>query len=356
MTARPRPLAARPDTGEVTLRAGALSWRLDLRATLVLVVLALTAFAGLVANVGYGAYPVPPLEVVRALVGTGDDAGHAFVVHHLRLPRALVAVAVGAALAVSGAILQGLTRNGLAAPDIIGVNAGASLAAVSLIVAAPAASTRYLQPAALGGAFVAAGLLYALAWRGNSSPARLVLVGIGLSAFAAAGTTLLITVGGMQQVSLALIWLAGSVHGRGWAEVHAFTPWLAVLLLLALLLTRHLNAMGLGDDVARVLGVPVERARGLLLLTSVGLAGTAVATAGTIGFVALIAPHIARQLVGPAHGALVPVAAATGSAIVVGADLVGRSLFAPVEIPAGIVTAVLGAPFFLYLLHRSRNT
>lgn len=353
--ARLTSIASHSKTGEATLRAGTISLRLNLRAALIFVVLSLTAFAGVVANVGYGAYPVPPLDVVRTLFGLGDDSGQAFVINTLRLPRALVAVSVGAALAVSGAMLQGLTRNDLAAPDIIGVNAGASLAAVSLIVAAPAAATTYLQPAALSGAFLVAGVLYALAWRGNSSSVRLVLVGIGLNAIAAAGTTLMITIGEMQQVSFALIWLAGSVHGRGWDELHSFAPWLVVFLPLALFLARRLNAMNLGDDVARVLGLQVEKTRGLLLLASVGLAGTAVATAGAIGFVALMAPHIARQLVGSSYGALIPVAGATGAAIVVGADFVGRTLFAPVEIPAGIVTAVLGAPFFLFLLHRSRN-
>ncbi|MBB3053286.1 iron complex transport system permease protein [Prauserella isguenensis] len=353
--ARLAPIASRPKAREATLRAGPVSLRLNLRSVLIICVLSLAAFAGLVANVGYGEYPVSPVEVVRTLVGLGDDGGHAFVVNSLRLPRALVAVAVGAALGVSGVILQGLTRNDLAAPDIVGINAGASLAAVSLIVVAPAASIVYLQPAALAGAFLAAGLLYLLAWRRKGSPLRLVLVGIGLSAVAGAGATLLIAVGEIEQASVALVWLAGSVYGRGWDDFYSFTPWLLVFFPLALLLSRHLAAMNLGDNVARALGLPVEKVRGLLLLTSVGLAGTAVATAGTIGFVALMAPHIARHLVGPAYGGLIPAAAATGATIVVGADFVGRALFAPVELPAGIVTAVLGAPFFLYLLYRNRN-
>ncbi|OLT47607.1 iron ABC transporter permease [Saccharomonospora sp. CUA-673] len=337
------------------MRIGPASLRLNLRSVVMIGVLWVAAFAGLVANVAYGEYPVPPLEVVRTILGLGEDGGQAFVVNTLRLPRALVAVAVGAALGVSGVILQGITRNDLAAPDIVGINAGASLAAVSLIVIAPAASVVYLQPAALAGAFVAAGLLYLLAWRRNGSPLRLVLVGIGLSAIAGAGATLLVTIGEIEQASSALVWLAGSVYGRGWDDLYSFLPWLLVLFPLALLLSRHLAALNLGDNVARVLGVHVERVRGLLLLTSVGLAGTAVATAGTVGFVALMAPHIARHLVGPSYGGLMPAAAATGATIVVGADFVGRFLFAPVELPAGIVTAVLGAPFFLYLLYRSRN-
>lgn len=349
-------IVSRLTTGEATLRAGPVSLKLDLRATLIFVVLCLIVFAGVVVNVGYGAYPVPPSAVVRTVLGLGDDDGQAFIINTLRLPRALVAVAVGAALAVSGAILQGLTRNGLAAPDIVGVNAGASLAAVSLIVAVPSASAAYLQPAALGGAFIVAALLYVLAWRGDSSPVRLVLVGIGLGATAGAGTTFMITFGEVQQVSLALIWLTGSIYGRGWDELYSFLPWLLLFLSLALFLARHLNALNLGDDVAHVIGVPVRRTRALLLLTSVVLAGTAVATAGTIGFVALMAPHIARQMVGSSHGSLIPVAAATGAVIVVGADLVGRAVLPQVEIPAGIVTAMLGAPFFIYLLYRSRNT
>ena len=348
----------RHKTGKLVLRPAwpRVSFRLDIRALLVIAALSALAFAGTVAHLAVGEYPIPPLDVVRTLLGIQtSDSSYAFIVQTLRLPRALVALLVGAALAVAGAILQGLTRNPLAAPDVIGINTGASLAAVTLIVAFPSVSSSYLPPAAFGGALVVALLLYVLAWKGHSSPARLILVGIGLAAIAHALTWLLISSGNIQEVSQALIWLTGSVYARGWEELWALTPWVAVLLPFAFGYARHLNALGLGDDVATGLGGRVELARGLLLLASVGLAGAAVATAGLMAFVGLMAPHIARQMVGPSGGALLPTAAVTGAALVVLSDLAGRMVFSPTELPAGIVTAVLGAPYFVFLLYRNRN-
>ncbi len=342
-----------------TLRAKrlAVSFRIDLRAVVVLIALGLVVLAGIVANVGYGEYPIGPLDVVRTVLGMEvGDGYYDFIVNTLRLPRALAALLVGGALAISGAILQGLTRNPLAAPDIVGVNAGAGLAAVTLIVVLPSVPAAFVPPAAFGGAFVVAALLYALAWKGHSSPIRLILIGVGLGAVATALTTVMIVFGDIYQVSQALIWLTGSVYGRSWEEIWPLLPWLVVFVPLAFLHSRHLNALNLGDDVAKGLGARVELVRGVLLLASVALAASAVATAGTIGFVGLMAPHIARMLVGPSHGGLLPVSAMTGGALVVLSDLVGRTLFAPIEIPCGIITSAVGAPFFLYLLYRSRNT
>jgi iron complex transport system permease protein len=330
------------------------SFRLDLRAVFVTAALGLVALAGIIVNVGE--YPIAPLDVVRAIVGieTGDG-NYSFIVNILRLPRALVAFLVGVALAVSGAILQGLTRNPLAAPDIVGVNAGAGLAAVALIVVFPSVSSAFVPPAAfLGGAGVAL-LLYLLAWRGDGSPVRLILVGVGLGAVASALTTFAITFGDIYEVSQALVWLTGGVYGRSWDQIWPFLPWLLVFVPLAFVSSRHLNALNLGDEVAKGLGTRVGRERAVLLLTSVALAASAVATAGTVGFVAFVAPHVARQLVGPNHGGLLPASAMAGGALVVLADLVGRTAFAPIEIPCGIVTSVVGAPYFLYLLYRSRN-
>jgi iron complex transport system permease protein len=342
--------------GRIAIRAGRVSLRVDQRAVVVFLALAAAAFAGVVANVGHGEYPIPPVDVVKTLMGVhSGDGNYSFIVNVLRLPRALVAVLVGAALAVSGAVLQGLTRNDLAAPDIVGVNAGAGLVAVSMIVLFPSVPAAYLPPAAFVGAFVVAVLLYVLAWRGSSSPMRLILIGVGISAVATALTTVMITYGDIYQVSQALVWLTGSVYGRSWEQIWPLLPWLLVFMPLAFLRARHLNTLNLGDDVARGLGSRVELERGLLLLASVALAASAVATAGTIGFVGLMSPHIARRLVGPAHGGLLPVAAMTGGAMVVLADLVGRTIFAPTEIPCGIVTSAVGAPFFLYLLYRSRS-
>lgn len=344
--------------GQVVIRTRrpAVSFRVDLRAVTVLLALALVALAGMVAGVAYGEYPISPLDVLKTVLGfeTGNEQ-YGFIVNTLRLPRVLVAFLVGVALAIAGTILQGLTRNPLAAPDIVGVNAGAGLAAVTLIVALPSVPSALVPPAAFLGALLVAVLLYLLAWKGDSSPIRLILIGVGLGAVASALTTVMLVFGEIFQVSRALIWLTGSVYARGWEHIWPLLPWLVIFVPVSLLYSRHLNALGLGDEVAKGLGARVEVERGVLLLTSVALAASAVATAGTIGFVGLMAPHIARRLVGPSHGGLLPVAALTGGALVVLADLLGRVVFAPTEIPCGIVTAAVGAPYFLYLLYRSRN-
>jgi iron complex transport system permease protein len=202
---------------------------------------------------------------------------------------------------------------------------------------------------------VAALLIYLLAWNQGSSPIRLILVGVGLGAIASAFTSLLITFGNIYDVSQALVWLAGSVYGRSWEHIRALLPWLIAFVPAAFLGARELNTLHLGDDVARGLGSQVEWQRGMLLIACVALAGVSVATAGTIGFVGLMAPHLARQIVGPAHEGLLPTAALVGGLIVVLADLLGRSLFAPIELPCGVVTAAVGTPYFLYLLYRNRN-
>lgn len=333
-----------------------ISFRLNRRVPLVLLVLGLITLTVMVVNVGYGEYVIPPFEVLKTILGLEtENSDYAFIVNILRLPRVLVAFLVGMGLAVSGAILQSLTRNPLADPGIIGVSSGASLAAVSLIVLFPATPLFLLPLAAFGGALSVAILIYLLAWEQGSSSIRLILVGVGLATIVGALTTLMVTFGEINSVSQALIWLTGSVYGRSWEHVWPLLPWLAILVPMTLLLSRDLNTLNLGDQVARGLGSQVEFKRSLLLLISVALAGAAVATAGTIGFVGLMAPHIARYLVSPAHEGLIPTAALTGGLIVVLSDLLGRSLFAPIEIPCGVITAAIGAPYFLYLMYQSRN-
>lgn len=331
-----------------------VSFRLERRVPAVLLALVLVTLAAMVVSVAQGEYPIPPLEVVKTILGWESNPDYAFIIYTLRLPRTLVAFLVGVGLAISGTILQGLTRNPLADSSIIGFNAGASLAAVSLIVLLPSAPIYLLPWSAFGGAVVVALLIYLLAWNQSSSPIRLILIGIGLAAIATALTNLMVTFGEINSVSQALVWLAGSVYGRSWEHVAAILPWLIILVPVALMLAQQLNVLNLGDDIARGLGSAVERQRGLLLLTSVALAGAAVATAGTITFVGLIAPHIGRILVGPTHEGLMPTAAMMGGAIVVLADLVGRTAFAPIELPCGVVTAAIGAPYFIFLLVRYR--
>lgn len=341
----------------LVIRSEAISFRIDRRVPLMLLCLAVVIVVAMVMNVGRGEYPISPLDIVKTVLGidTGNP-DHAFVIHNLRLPRTLVAFMVGVALAISGTIFQGLTRNPLADPGIIGINAGASLAAVTVIILFPSAPVYTLPLSAFAGALLMAVLIYSLAWNKGSSPILFILMGIGLSAIASATTSLLITFGEIYNVSDALVWLAGSVYGRSWEQVFSLLPWLIVFVPMALTLARHLNALNLGDDVAKGLGTRVEWQRALLVLVGVALAGASVAAAGMIGFVGLIAPHLGRQLVGPNHEGLVPTSALLGGLIVVAADLLGRTLFAPIELPCGVVTAAIGAPYFLYLLifHRKK--
>ncbi|HMQ30601.1 MAG TPA: iron ABC transporter permease [Chloroflexaceae bacterium] len=349
MTGRAPWIAVRP-------RRLPISFRVDRRVPLVLALALLATVAVMVVNIGVGEYPVPLLDVVRTVLGlpTGNE-DYAFIVNSLRLPRMLVATLVGTALGVSGAIMQGLTRNPLADPGILGISAGAGLVAVTLIVAVRNVPAGVVPLGAFGGAVTVAALIYLLAWRGGDSPLRLILVGIGLGAVCGALTTLMITFGEINDVQRALVWLTGSVYGRSWAELWALLPWVALFTPLALLLARDLNALNLGEDIARGLGSAVGLRRGLLLLAAVALAAASVAAAGTLGFVGLMAPHLGRRLVGPDHSGLLPTAGLLGALLVVAADLVGRTIIAPVELPAGLVTAAIGALFFIALLWRQRK-
>jgi iron complex transport system permease protein len=337
----------------VRLERPPLSVRVDVHAVAVGGALGLVAVTALVLTVGVGEFAISPPDVVRALLGLGE-VRHEFVVTELRLPRALVAFAVGTALATSGAILQGLTRNPLAAPEIVGVTAGANVAAVIVIVALPDTPIAFLPAAAFAGALAATALVYALAWRRGSSPVRVVLIGVGLTAVGYAIVNAVVSsVDEVIHASQLVVFTAGSVFGKGWKELATLGPLLLVLLPLAFAASRTLDALRFGDGVAGSLGARVERDRLALLALAAALAAAAVGTAGPVSFVGLMAPHIARRLVGAAHAAVIPVAAVAGGTIVIVADALARTLFAPVDIPVGVMTAVVGAPYFVYLLYRT---
>lgn len=336
---------ARPSPAEETARHPLLpARRLLLPATLALVML-----AGMVLALTIGSSQIPLWRALTAALGVGES-GDVFVVRELRLPRILVAVTVGGCLGASGLLLQGLMRNPLASPDIVGVTGGASLATV---VAIGAGTAPVLLPVAAGaGALLATGVLQRLAHHTGSGGARLVLVGIGLHAITNAGVTLAIARIPVDRLGAAEVWLAGSLHARTWTHVAAVLVGAAVTVPLAFWLLRRLGALELGDELAVGVGVPVARTRTMLLVSSALLAGVAVAVAGPIGFVALGAPHIARRLVGPTSPATLATAALVGALLVLAADLVGQRLLAPTALPAGVVTAALGAPYLLWLLHR----
>ncbi|WP_017328320.1 iron ABC transporter permease [Synechococcus sp. PCC 7336] len=332
-----------------------ISLRIDRRTPAVLLGLAGLAAIAMLFSIAWGTETIPPLDAAKALLGL-ESASPAdlFVVRSLRLPRSLAAFLVGIGLGTAGTILQGLTRNPLAAPGIIGINAGASLAIVLSLVLLPTLPVGGLPIVAFVGSLLMSAAIYLLAWDSrDSSPVRLILVGIGLSLAAGALTSLLLALGGINRVSLALVWLVGSVYGRNWNHILALLPWLIASIPLTLALAPELNILSLSEPVAKGLGLRIQRSRTLLLVTAAALSGASVATAGTIGFVGLLAPHLARRLVGPSHLELIPTAALTGGLLVLTADGLSRVLFPTVEMPCGIMTVGLGVPYFLYLLVKS---
>lgn len=311
-------------------------------------------------SIGLGDYPLTPIEVIQTLFGKGSEMDE-LVVYHFRLPRAIISLLVGSALAVAGAILQGMIRNPLASPDILGVTGGASVFVVAFLTIfsnednALTVSISWLPLAAFLGATVIAYFVYLLSWKKGVSPIRLVLFGIGISALAQALTTLLMILGPIYRASQANIWITGSVNGSDWGDVAILTPWIVVLIIISLFFARKVNIQELGDDIAKGVGGKVQLERFLLLTISTALVGGAVAFAGGIGFVGLIAPHIARRIVGSAYGVLIPLSAVIGGILVMASDLLGRTLFLPLEVPAGVFTAAIGAPYFIYLLFKAKS-
>ncbi len=336
------------------------SYKFDKRVPLIAVIIAVFTLVVLVISINYGQYNMTIGDVIQTLLGLNKDnpdyRNFSLVVYTFRLPRIVLSFLVGMALATSGTIMQGITRNPMADPFLLGVSSGAGLAAVALIVLLKNVSTFTLPWAAFGGALLTAAAIYLFAWKhGTSNPIRLILIGIAIEALIAAIMTTILLFGQIQDVQMAYVWLSGSVYGRNWEHVFVLGGWMLVCFPAAILLARHLNTLNLGDDTAKSLGLRVERQRALLLIISVALAAAAVAVSGTIGFIGLVAPHVTRRLVGPSHEGLIPISALFGGALLVVADLVGRWVIAPGELPIGIVTAIIGAPYFVYLLYRNRN-
>ncbi|MGE5509384.1 MAG: FecCD family ABC transporter permease [Chitinophagales bacterium] len=315
-----------------------------LAAALVLLALAATV------SIGLGPVRLGPVTVWRAILGRATGLPQT-IVWNIRLPRTLIGGLVGMALAISGALLQGVMRNPLADPHIIGVSAGAGLGAVTVMTFFPLAAGYLVPVAAFGGALVGAALVYALAWRGGIAPMRMILAGVAVSSLFSAGTSALL-VTKSDNVQAAMTWLVGGLAGRGWTYWDRLWPYVTVGTIVALVSARKVNLLLLGDDMAAGLGVRVERIRLLLIALAAMMAGAAVSVAGLIGFIGLIIPHITRLLVGSDYRYLLPTAALLGSALLILADTAARVVLDPVELPVGILTAALGAPFFLYLLRR----
>jgi iron complex transport system permease protein len=338
-------IVVRPARAPISFRIGVASV-----ATLAIAVAGIVGFFAV--GVGSGDYPISPVDVLVALVGGGDETSR-FVVWELRLPRLLSAVLVGAALAVSGAIFQSLARNPLVAPDIIGINGGAALAAVTVIILR--GPDAIIAPAALAGGLAAAAAVYILSWQGGLGRYRLVLVGIGVAALAEAGIGYLLTRGQIFDVVEATIWLVGSLSSASWGDVLLMSLVVGALFPATFLLARSLTTLQLGDDAAAGLGVSLERTRLILVGIGVALAAFAVTVGGPIAFVAFIAPHLARRLARVSGSGLIPASAAIGALLLLASDIVARRAIDPADLPVGIVTAIVGAPYFLWLLVRTNR-
>jgi ferric hydroxamate transport system permease protein len=337
-----------PDVGPAFERAGGGRRR---RRTWALAAAAVLVPLGALASLGFGELAIPPAALAEALAGAGTPLAE--IALDQRAPRLCVALLAGACLAASGTVLQGVVRNPLASPELVGVTGGASVAALGVLLVDSGAPLESLPIAAFAGGMLALGIVLVLAGPRRTSPTRLAIVGLAVTGACAAVTALMV-LRAHPGTSVAVAWLAGSTYASGWREVAVLAAPAALLLPLAFGAARGLDVLALGDDQARALGVPVARARALALVLGAALAAAAVAVAGAIAFVGLVAPHLARLIAGAGHRSLLAAAVLIGMILLAAADAAGRTVLAPTEIPSGLVVALLGAPYLAWLLLRSR--
>jgi iron complex transport system permease protein len=328
--------------------------RLTRSGPLLLLGLALCAGAlllALLSSIAFGAADISAATVWHALVAFDESSSNHLIIRTLRIPRAAVAALVGAALAVAGAVMQGLTRNPLADPGILGIEAGAALGVVGAVFFLEIASLTLYALFAFAGAALTAGAVYGLGslGRGGPTPLKITIAGAALTALISSLTTgmLLMNERTLDEVRF---WLAGSVAGRDLTLLTQAAPYLLFGLLLAMALGRQITTLSLGDDIATGLGQRTGWVKGLAGVATVLLAGSAVAVAGPVGFVGLVIPHAVRFLVGVDYRWILPYAALVGAIFLVGSDVAARLVLRPLELPVGIMTALIGGPFFVYLV------
>jgi len=315
----------------------------------VLVLFTLLALGGIILSLTKGALDISVHDIITAIFSDNSGANRQ-VIWNIRLPRTLVGALVGINLALAGAILQGVMKNPLADPHIIGISSGAGLAGVTIMILFP--HKEYLvTPIAFVGAMLSALFIYILAWKGGIRPIRIILAGVAVSAFLNSGISALM-VFYSDRVHGALMWMVGGLSARSWPHLDIILPYTIVGGILALLGAGRLNLLNLGDDMARGLGLNVEVSRITMTAVAALLAASAVSVVGLLGFVGLIVPHAARLLVGSDYRYLLPASAILGVGVVTLSDTLARVAFSPIEIPVGIIMAFVGAPFFLYLLRR----
>ena len=302
-----------------------------------------------VLSIRYGTYTLSFDEINQAF--HPDDKNY-FTLMEYRLPRALLAIIIGGALAISGVLVQSVVRNPLASPDILGINNAAGLVAVTVLIFLPNLAFYWLPIFA----FIGGVLSFILLWMicgFNFRPIKMAIIGVALSALWAAISHYLMLTNPVE-INTAMLWLTGSLWGRSWAYVNVVLPWLLVLLPLPFIFCRDLDTLGLGENKAATLGVSVNKTQILVLVLAVALSTTAVAICGPIAFLGLVAPHLARKLVGGRHRTLLPAAMLIGTLLLQISDILARVIDPPTELPAGILTAIIGAPYFFYLLMRMK--
>lgn len=301
-----------------------------------------------------GVIRIDPVTVVKTIFGSGTPRDE-LLLFEFRLPRITIAMLIGMGLAVSGAVLQGIVKNPLADPGIIGINAGAGLAVMLFVsyFSTELGNSVFIMPVlAFAGAGAAAVIIYAFSYKKDEgvSPIRLILVGVAVAAGISALMIVLTLKLDPRTYDFVATWLAGSIWGSNWNFVLALLPWLLILIPFVYMKSRVLDVLNLGDHTAVSLGMNLEKERRILLAAAVGLAAASVSVSGGIGFVGLIAPHMTRRLVGNKHKYVIPICALVGAVLVLTADTIGRVILQPAEIPTGVVVAIIGAPYFLYLL------
>lgn len=308
--------------------------------------------AGLVLSLAMGAVDIPVSEVWSILLGRESTDAYERIVLSARLPRALVAVLAGANLAVAGVILQSVTRNPLADPHLIGVTAGAGVAATITLAALPGVAVM-LPVVAFVGALASSVFVYAVSWRpgGGASPVRMILAGVAVNAILGAVIGVLLTAFA-DRIPAVMFWTAGSFNGSNWSDLRLIAPYSLAGLAIALCLQRSMRVLDLGDDTASAMGVRVERTRLLAFVAASLLAGSAASVAGMVGFVGLVVPHVAKLVLG-SNRFVLPVSIVAGAAVLMWSDLLARTVLAPSELPVGVITGLIGGPYFIFLLYRS---
>ena len=309
----------------------------------------------------WGSYKILPADIIQTLLGHGTKLQKA-ALFDIRMPRMLVGISVGIALSTAGALLQTITKNDLADPGIMGINAGAAVAAVIFISFKTAdyyselgTLSIYVLPfMAICGAGISAVIIYLLSSRDRIRPKRLLLIGLGVNAGLNAFITFFTFKGGVGDYNRVLVWISGSLWGSGWSYVKIIIPLAAVMFITILIQYKKLDVLNLSEEHAVSLGLNLNKERKKLLVCVVILAGGATAFAGNIGFIGLICPHMARKLVGPYHKNFLVISALISVAIILFADAASRNLFSPIEIPVGITISILGVPYFIYLMMKEK--